>query len=386
MNKRQGEKYNEIVARIKEGIALGKFHPDSCLLANYVLNTLRIKAYCGNPDHDFLLSPKDFKSDKWTWCAECSGCCPRAAERKFHEACAKQGAVAVGPYISTHTTCAVKCKAGHIRMRHPSNVVAGFKRDWCYGKCADKNEEELRELFARIGFILLSSYTNCNTPLEVLCDKGHPIKPRANDMLNKGTRCLTCDGSTREQGLANLKRVLDLRGEELIDESEYVNNHTRVCIRCASENGHVYHGHPGNITSSDHGCPSCNESHLERAARLVLEKLGLRFEPEYHDPLAPSLAFDFRFWYREQEYRLELDGIQHFSNKSFYGRMEEQFRAEQARDRYKDGICLRQSIPLIRIPYTCLARLEEYLLQALEDTSSALIACDGEVYTGASIY
>ena len=158
MNKRQQRGYDKIVARIKEGIASGKFHPDSRLLGDYILNKSRIKTYCGNPDHNFTLCPSDFMSSKWTWCKECNGLCPKAAERKFHQACAKQEAVAVSPYISTHTPCAIKCKNGHTRMRCPSNVVNGFGCDWCYGRCADKAEEDLRELFTRINFILLSPY------------------------------------------------------------------------------------------------------------------------------------------------------------------------------------------------------------------------------------
>ena len=377
MNKRQQKGYDKIVARIKEGIALGKFYPDSRLIGDYVLNKTRIKAYCGNPNHNFTLSPSDFLSTKWSWCKECSGCCPEAAERKFHEACAKQGAVAIGSYQNTHTPCAVRCKNNHIRMRHPSNVVLGFGCDWCSGKCVDKNEEELRKLLTSINFVLLSPYINANTPLNLMCDKSHQINPRANDMFHKGTRCRICSGGTREQGLANLKKVLNDRGEVLLDEEEYVNNHTRIRIRCYQN--HVYMGMPNNITGNGDGCAICDESRLERTARLVLEKYDIRHQKEYRDPLAPSLSFDFRFWHNEREYYLELDGSPHFSNECFYRRTDEEFHRAQERDRVKDLICWKRAVQLIRIPYTCLQDLEYYLLKSLE-LDVALICWDKELY------
>jgi hypothetical protein len=375
MTKVQNKYYEKVVARIKEGISLGKFHPDSRIIGWYWNSKTRIAAYCGKEEHDFGLVPSDFKSKKWAWCSGCGGRSAKESERKFHVACKKQGAVAVGVFRGSHTPCAVRCAKGHTRMRDPSNVISGHKCDWCYGKCADKNEERLRELFVQIGFTLLSPYVNSSTPMDVLCDKGHPIHPRANDMLNKHSRCITCDGSTREQGLANLMKVLNARNEVLL--GEYVNNHTRVEIRCARN--HEYMGMPNNITSTGDGCIKCQESKLERAARLVLEKHGIAFDQEYHDPLAPRLEFDFRFWYQGKERRLELDGSPHFTNACFYGRSEEEFRRSQERDRTKDLICWKRAVQMIRIPYTCLEDMEYYLFASLEQ-DVALIAWDTKLY------
>ena len=56
------------------------------------------------------------------------------------------------------------------------------------------------------------------------------------------------------------------------------------------------------------------------------------------------------------KYLIEFDGIQHFdeSKSNFYGKSSE----IKERDQYKNQWCEDNNIPLIRIPYTHLPKLE----------------------------
>ena len=90
------------------------------------------------------------------------------------------------------------------------------------------------------------------------------------------------------------------------------------------------------------------------------------------------MKFDF---YVENKYLIEYDGEQHFIPTSFYSTdqdiKKERFKKQQEYDQIKTNYCLKNNIPLIRIPYT------KYESLSLEDlgleTSKYQIKKMGEI-------
>ena len=56
-------------------------------------------------------------------------------------------------------------------------------------------------------------------------------------------------------------------------------------------------------------------------------------------------------------YLIEYDGIQHFDKNHQFGNKEETLKNIQERDKIKNNYCLEHKIPLIRIPYTYLSKI-----------------------------
>lgn len=115
----------------------------------------------------------------------------------------------------------------------------------------------------------------------------------------------------------------------------------------------------------------------------ILINNGISFVREYSfdnclSPLGNLMKFDF---YIENKYLIEYDGEQHFIPTSFYSIdqniKEKRFKKQQEYDQIKTNYCLKNDIPLIRIPYT------KYESLSLEDlilkTSKYQIKKIGEI-------
>jgi hypothetical protein len=80
-----------------------------------------------------------------------------------------------------------------------------------------------------------------------------------------------------------------------------------------------------------------------------------------------SLRFDL---FVDEKYLIEFDGEQHFAALPFFGG-EEDFVIRQKRDLFKNEWCLKNNIPLIRIPYWHEKEIE--LKDLIPETSSFLV-------------
>jgi len=375
MDSRQLVHYETIASKIEVGIFLGFYNPDAKLLGNYVDCDTPIRTGCGNPEHTFMLRPSKFKS-RGDWCIECKNICPKQAERKFRERVTAQGRKVVGEYRGRHVPVAIRCRFGHVQNQQPGSVARGSDCNYCFGNgCKERAYDMFVLTLRRLNYVLMEEYVDSQTPVNIMCPLGHICRPRPTEVVTRFRRCSGCFQNTLEKGLESLLTILTLRGEQLI--GAYVGSDDKVEVRCVK--GHSYFPRPTNVISRGDNCSVCKESLLEQAVRLVFEKHQIKYDPQYHDPLAPKLAFDFRFWYQDREYRLEVDGEQHFYEIPFFHRTPTAFAEGQARDRLKDRICWQQAIQLIRIPYTCLKDMEYYLMKALLD-DAALVLWDAELY------
>lgn len=114
-------------------------------------------------------------------------------------------------------------------------------------------------------------------------------------------------------------------------------------------------------TGNTQSCGYCQEnSHGNLKISQLLTNAKIPFKREYRFKDCKDkacLPFDF---FVNDSYLIEFDGIQHFSENSFFndGKI-------QQRDKIKSQWCKEKNIPLIRIPYTHLKelKLEDILLE-----------------------
>ena len=98
-----------------------------------------------------------------------------------------------------------------------------------------------------------------------------------------------------------------------------------------------------------------------------------------HAGISRKYYFDFGILDGDNQlkYLIEFDGIQHFFKNNQFGQEKEaSFKRNQERDRVKNDYCIKNNIPLIRIPYYKLNTLE---LKDLEiTTTNFLLKRSGE--------
>ena len=106
----------------------------------------------------------------------------------------------------------------------------------------------------------------------------------------------------------------------------------------------------------------------------LLTENNLNFISEYSfdDCIFPDTNYKARFdFFVNNKYLIEYDGEQHFKsiNNGFFGENpEEEFKKIQEHDKIKNQYCKMKNIPLIRIPYTHLKKIQinDLLLETSE--------------------
>lgn len=147
------------------------------------------------------------------------------------------------------------------------------------------------------------------------------------------------------------------------------------CLNCGRENIEVclHDLEKGNTFS----CGCMNESHGEFLIKEILRLNNISFKTEVtfemcRFPDTKALArFDF---YVDNKYIIEYDGSQHFSPMAYNNcgwNNEDSFKKTIEHDKIKNKWCLKNCIPIIRIPYTVKNNIT--LEDLIPETSNYLI-------------
>ena len=125
-------------------------------------------------------------------------------------------------------------------------------------------------------------------------------------------------------------------------------------------------------TPSDHfqgcGCSLCNKkSKGEIKITRFLTNNNIKFERDKRfDDCRNILPLPFDFYIPKYNLCIEFDGIQHFQNTNWYGKMsneemKENLKSNQLRDQIKNDYCKKNGINLLRIRYD--ENVEEKLIK-----------------------
>ena len=181
-----------------------------------------------------------------------------------------------------------------------------------------------------------------------------------------GSKCVKCQSEkngieqriSKDDFIKNSRRV---HGNQYdYSEVRYTGNKIPVTIICKKHGRFTQR--PDQHIHSKAGCPVCRKSKGERRIRNFLISNKIEYKMEYILPSDKKYRYDF--FLPKLNILIEYDGAQHFRPVESWGGINE-LNEIQKRDREKNELARMYGIGLIRIPYTKLNSLEEYLLYRL---------------------
>lgn len=164
-------------------------------------------------------------------------------------------------------------------------------------------------------------YVNANTKVCIICPEHGEFWQTPHSHLH-GYGCIKCGYIKRASNLT--KDKINFINEANIihgnffnyDNFNYVNYYTKSLITCPIH-GDFLQSPAKHLIG--HGCPICNESHLEREVRLFLENKNIKFTQEFKpDWLKNGKGVQrIDFLINGTKYLIECQGIQHFIKPNF---------------------------------------------------------------------
>lgn len=193
-------------------------------------------------------------------------------------------------------------------------------------------------------------------------------------------------GKTQSCGCLQRERTSDAKRKDLtnmrfgslvaIKPSE---NHVlgqKVFWDCLCDCGTITQVNTENLLSGATKSCGCVRSHGETliSAILTLNNISFKKEKTFKDFVTEKgYPYRFDFWV-ENKYIIEFDGVQHYKTGGWTST--EKLAENQFSDRIKTEYCLKNNIPIIRIPYTHLNNM--CLNDLLLETSSFIIKKEQE--------
>jgi hypothetical protein len=189
-------------------------------------------------------------------------------------------------------------------------------------------------------------YEKNNMKVCIICPEHGEFWQSPYKHLN-GKGCPKCGGNyspTKEEWVASANKVHN--GKYDYSKVEYVNAHTKVCIKCP-EHGE-FEQMPYQHTNGS-GCPKCNLSHLERSIMNYLDEVGITYDYQKRFNWLGLQSLDFYLPY--YNVGIECQGEQHFFPVDFAGRGVEwackEFDKINSRDKQKKTLCEKHGVKLL---------------------------------------
>jgi hypothetical protein len=222
----------------------------------------------------------------------------------------------------------------------------------------------------RYGYSMVR-YTSAMGKVEIQCSVHGFFRQTPNKHLD-GSGCYRCGrdksgeariGST-EEFLMSAREVHGDRYDYSLVEYKTAREKVRVICKTHGE----FLVSPDNHLGKSVGCWRCSESHGETAVARWLDCHNLKYEKEktFIGCVNPSTGHRLRFdfYLPDVNMCIEFDGAQHFHEVK-YKKFEGSFRELRMRDGLKDSFCDSNHIPLVRIPYTHLGKIDMILSERL---------------------
>lgn len=205
------------------------------------------------------------------------------------------------------------------------------------------------------------------------CDCGNYIEVNEHKLKTGNTKscgCFSIKNSLKQLEKIHQTQCQDLTGmkkglltiERLATQEESLNRPAGIrywFARCDCGNSHIV-GTSDFLLGKVQSC-GCLLSKGEEKIKKILTQNNINFISQYtFDDLISQYnrkyKFDFAIFNNSQlQYLIEYDGVQHFDpNKQF---TMDDYEKIITRDKNKNDFCLKNKIPLIRIPYTKLNTL-----------------------------
>lgn len=283
--------------------------------------------------------------------------------------------VVLGEYINNHTKIEMhhtKCKQTFLKL--PKEALNGSGCPFCCGsKPALYSEQWVREN-APLPYHYVGGYTRMARKCSFYCDICKEVFLQVPTKLIHfhiyGCKCAPTKKKTHQE-------FLDMLGEECLNEYDiidnYVNFDTKLQIK-HKKCGTIFKVSPDKfiLRYQKVYCPSCyyKKSKGEVCISNFLTTNNIIYEKNFSFPDLKFKMFDF--YLPQYSVCIEYDGEQHFRPIQHFGG-QEGFKDCKRRDQEKNEYCIRNNIPLFRIPYWDKNNISQILQDILIDKNAEVV-------------
>lgn len=270
-------------------------------------------------------------------------------------------------YVSAKTKLKIICKEHGVFEQQPQNHLDGRGCHMCANNQTYTRSHVIKKFKKAHGNKYDYSKAVINGvlhPTKIICPK-HGLFEQEVRSHFRGSGCGKCAGRglTRDEMIDELNIIHD--GKYDYTHSVFKTARDKVKITCKM------HGDFMQLLFSHRkgsGCPSCKSSKGEKAIQRFLVNNNIvyvrqkYFEGCKNPKTSKYLLFDF--YLPEMNVCIEYDGEQHFKKgKQFCSSKGNQASLlnNQYRDSLKNKFCSKNKIPLLRIPYTKLKKIDSVL-------------------------
>lgn len=290
--------------------------------------------------------------------------------------------IIIGEYVNSLTKIRVRHNSLTCNHEWDTSSSNFFKGNGC-PKCGCKrqtdgqrltHEEFVNKFIDRFGdeYDILEKYKTAKVKLKIrhkLCNYIFSLSP---DSLLHGNGCPKCNSlSVRCRDTDFFKKeVFDLVGNEYKVLGEFTRTKDKISMEHSSC-GNVWSIEPTSFLVGNR-CPCCQKSKGEKAIKKYLESKNIMFKEQYRFNDCRNinpLPFDFAII--DDEFKIlcliEYDGEQHYKPMRFTNSDNaKELSVIQARDSLKTDYCIKNNIPLIRIPYWKLKDIDDVLNREIQ--------------------
>lgn len=258
-------------------------------------------------------------------------------------------------YINTQTKVCIICPKHGEFWQMPSNHLKSQGCPKCKNeKKSSSNSYNTEEFIEKAKMIhgdkydySKVKYIDSKTKVCIICPIHGEFYQTPNSHLN-GHGCFECGmvsckpkSMTTEEFIEKAKKIHGDRYD--YSKVEYVNSYTKICIIC-HKHGEFWQTPNSHLDGK--GCTLCNESHLEREIKLLLDKNNIKYE--YRKKNFDWLnGLELDFYLPDYNVAIECQGEQHFIPRSFGGDKFKKFDKQIKLDELKALRCKNNGIKLI---------------------------------------
>ena len=198
------------------------------------------------------------------------------------------------------------------------------------------------------------TYTSSNQPIKVVCPTHGLFNQIAGDHL-RGFGCSACSGKKRlttEQFIEKAKKVHFDKYD--YTKTVYISSNKELCITCPKHgdflkkpNHHLY--------GTQNGCPRCSYSKGELFTEnwLIQHSIVYEKQKKFDGCINPTTNYRLRFdfYIPSLNMCIEVDGIQHTTERHYLNGIVKNFTGTKDRDEIKNDYCSESGIKLVRLQW-----------------------------------
>lgn len=273
------------------------------------------------------------------------------------------------PYRNDKDPIHYRCKCGKVCKSNFQNYKRGSGLcKSCIGKqkALKWTYEEISKEFEKEGCILLSKEIHTCKKLSYICSCGNKGEVNLQN-FRRGNRCKECANERKRNNYEDIKKEFEKYSCTLLTTKYKSSTFQKLDYICSCGNHHSIR-----FLSFQRGerCPQCSSiSKGEKAILHFLETNSIQHKYQYTIKECKNinpLPFDFVVFDETNSIKclIEFDGRHHYIPIKRWGG-DEYFKEIKKHDKIKNEYCHTNSIPLYRISYKELRKVEAILTEIL---------------------